>query len=93
MILQVLSSGNLDMDYLGKILEFALITIQKLSAPASANELKATHQKFLDELIEICRERVTSKKSHTIALVRGVRFVLEQIQVSFILLLLYILAS
>ncbi|KAL3515661.1 hypothetical protein ACH5RR_022563 [Cinchona calisaya] len=77
---QVLSSGNLDMDYLEKILKFALITLQKLSAPAHTEELKTIHDKFLEELAVMCRASDASKKSHTIALVKGLRFVFEQIQ-------------
>lgn len=77
---QVLSSGNLDMDYLGKILEFALVTVEKLSAPANTEELKAKHHGFLEELAEMCGVGDASRKSHTIALVKGLRFVLEQIQ-------------
>ncbi|KAI5661559.1 hypothetical protein M9H77_20882 [Catharanthus roseus] len=78
---QVLHSGNLDMGYLGKILEFSLTMLRKLSAPAEVDELKATHQKFLEDLSDICRVTDASRKSHIIALVRGLQFVLEQIQV------------
>ncbi|CDO97570.1 unnamed protein product [Coffea canephora] len=77
---QVLSTGNLDMDYLGKILEFALVTVEKLSAPAHTEELKAKHRGFLEELAEMCRAGDASRKSHIIALVRGLRYVLDQIQ-------------
>ncbi|XP_059653509.1 uncharacterized protein LOC132300457 [Cornus florida] len=77
---QVLNSGKLDMDYLGKILEFALVTLQKLSAPASEDELKAAHQKLLEELAEICQATDGSNYSHVIALLKGLRFLLEQIQ-------------
>ena len=79
---KVLSTGNLDMDYLGKILEFALVTVEKLSAPAHTEELKAKHRGFLEELAEMCRAGDASRKSHIIALVRGLRYVLDQIQVS-----------
>ncbi|XP_057976515.1 uncharacterized protein LOC131163786 [Malania oleifera] len=77
---QVLKSGNLDIDYLGKILEFALLTLQKLSAPANDDEVKKTHQKLLKELAEICLSTDKSNYSHVIAMVKGLRFVLEQIQ-------------
>jgi hypothetical protein len=79
----VLKSGNLDIDYLGKILEFALVTLQKLSAPASDDEMKANHQKLLNELSEICQARNDSKYPCVIAMIKGLRFVLEQIQVCF----------
>uniref|UniRef100_A0A5B7BA90 T-complex protein 11 n=1 Tax=Davidia involucrata TaxID=16924 RepID=A0A5B7BA90_DAVIN len=77
---QVLSSGKLDMDYLGKILEYALVTLQKLSAPANEDELKVAHQKLLKELVETCQARDESNHSNVIALIKGLRFVLEQIQ-------------
>ena len=79
---QVLNSGKqLDMDYLGKILEFALTTLQKLSAPDTEDELKVAHLSMLKELTEICQAGNDSNHSHIIALIKGLRFVLEQIQV------------
>ncbi|CAI9769300.1 unnamed protein product [Fraxinus pennsylvanica] len=77
---EVLNSGEVDIGYLGKILDFALITLQKLSAPAYEDELKEKHQKFLKELTEICWASDGSENSHVIALIKGLRFVLEQIQ-------------
>ncbi|KAM7470352.1 hypothetical protein LguiA_008535 [Lonicera macranthoides] len=77
---QVLNSGELDMDHLRKILEFALVTLQKLSAPANEDELKASHQELLIELARICQAGDGSNNSHVIALIKGLRFVLEQIQ-------------
>ncbi|KAE8721784.1 hypothetical protein F3Y22_tig00015129pilonHSYRG00017 [Hibiscus syriacus] len=74
---QVLKSGNLDIAYLGRILEFALITLQKLSSPANDGEIKAGNQRLLKELAEICEARENS----ALAMVKGLRFVLEQIQV------------
>ncbi|KAG7977724.1 hypothetical protein I3843_05G045700 [Carya illinoinensis] len=78
---QVLKSGNLDIDYLGRILEFALVTLQKLSAPVKDDELKANHQMLMNELSEICKASDESRYSCVIAMIRGLRFVLEQIQV------------
>ncbi|XP_024979522.1 uncharacterized protein LOC112516611 isoform X1 [Cynara cardunculus var. scolymus] len=77
---QLLNSGSLDMEYLGKIMEFALVSLQKLSAPANEINLKDAHQNVLRELADICRAD-DSNHSHAIALVKGLRFVLEQIQV------------
>ncbi|KAG6711367.1 hypothetical protein I3842_05G049500 [Carya illinoinensis] len=77
---QVLKSGNLDIDYLGTILEFALVTLQKLSAPVKDDELKANHQMLMNELSEICKASDESRYSCVIAMIRGLRFVLEQIQ-------------
>ncbi|MBA0739086.1 hypothetical protein Gogos_012384, partial [Gossypium gossypioides] len=78
---QVLKSGNLDIHYLGRILEFALITLQKLSAPANDDEMKAANQRLLKELAEICEAREHSENSPALAMIKGLRFVLEQIQV------------
>lgn len=65
------------MDYLGKILDYALSTLRKLSAPAYENELNMKHQQFMEDL--------ASEDSHVIALIKGVRFVLEQIKVLILL--------
>ncbi|XP_017971012.1 PREDICTED: uncharacterized protein LOC18607821 [Theobroma cacao] len=77
---QVLKSGNLDIDYLGRILEFALITLQKLSSPANDDEMKAANQSLLKELAEICEAREKPNNSPALAMIKGLRFVLEQIQ-------------
>ncbi|XP_062077331.1 uncharacterized protein LOC133782139 isoform X2 [Humulus lupulus] len=78
---QVLKSGNLDIHYLGKILEFALDTLQKLSSPATDDEMKTTHQGLMKELACICEARDGSNNSSVIAMIKGLRFVLKQIQV------------
>ncbi|PNX57341.1 T-complex protein 11, partial [Trifolium pratense] len=44
---QVLKSGKLDVNYLGKILEFSLVSLQKLSAPANEEIIKAKHKALL----------------------------------------------
>ncbi|KAB5574415.1 hypothetical protein DKX38_001609 [Salix brachista] len=77
---QVLKSGNLDIDYCGKILEFALVTLQKLSSPAQEDEMKALHQKLLKELAETCQTQDELKHPHIAAMIKGLRSVLEQIQ-------------
>ncbi|XVE66931.1 hypothetical protein DITRI_Ditri08aG0119400 [Diplodiscus trichospermus] len=77
---QVLKSGNLDIDYLGRILEFALITLQKLSAPANDDEMKAANQRLLKELSGICESREKPNDSPASAMIKGLRFVLQQIQ-------------
>lgn len=81
MYLKVLKLGNLDVDYLGKILQFSLVTLQKLSAPAIEEIMKVTHQKLFSELTEICQSRDESNNPCVMALIKGLRFVLEQIQV------------
>ncbi|KAK6915972.1 T-complex 11 [Dillenia turbinata] len=78
---QLLRSGNLDIDYLGKILQFALVMLQKLSAPASEDEMQKNGQRLMKELAEICEASENSKKAHAIAMIKGLRFLLEQIQV------------
>lgn len=80
MYLKVLTSGNLDIDYLGQILEFSLSNLRKLSSPANEEIMKATHQKLFSELREICQSRDEANNC-VIALIKGLRFVLEQIQV------------
>ncbi|KAI4318505.1 hypothetical protein MLD38_032201 [Melastoma candidum] len=77
---QVLKSGNLDDNYLGRILEFALVTLQKLSSPASEAKLKSSHQQLLRELAEICTAANAQNNAHAVAMTRGLRFVLEEIQ-------------
>ncbi|KAJ0078070.1 hypothetical protein Patl1_36836 [Pistacia atlantica] len=77
---QVLNSGYLDINYLGRILEFALSTLQKLSSPAKDDEMKTNNQNLLKELTEICQARDGSNYSPVIAMIKGFRFVLEQIQ-------------
>lgn len=71
----------MDVGYCGKILEFALVTLQKLSSLAHEDEMKALHQKMLKELAETCQTQDESKYSHIATLIKGLRFVLQQIQV------------
>ncbi|KAJ6704524.1 hypothetical protein OIU85_030345 [Salix viminalis] len=78
LLAQVLRLGNLDVGYFGKILEFALVTLQKLSSLAHEDEMKALHQKMLKELAETCQDE--SKYSHIATMIKGLRFVLQQIQ-------------
>lgn len=77
----MLNSGKLDINYLGRILEYALITLRKLSAPAYEDELKKKHQQFMKDLEETCCPTDNSDNPQVIALIKGLRFVLEQIQV------------
>lgn len=78
---QVLKSGQLDVDYLGKILDFSLVSLQKLSSPANEEIIKAKHKALLCELSEICQSRDESNNACVVALVKGLQFVLEQIQI------------
>ncbi|KAH0918702.1 hypothetical protein HID58_026362 [Brassica napus] len=78
---QLLNSGTLDIDYLGKMLEFALATLRKLSAPANDRENESTHQSLLEELHRLCQAKDESGSLHAVAIVKGNRFILEQIHV------------
>ncbi|RZC54087.1 hypothetical protein C5167_012946 [Papaver somniferum] len=71
---QVLMSGARDMDYLGKILQFALVTLQKLSAAATEDEMKETHKNLLNDLA------VASSGSFIESMIKGLRFGLQEIQ-------------
>jgi hypothetical protein len=69
------------MDYFGRILEYALLTLQKLSAPANDDEMKTSHHELLKELEEISQIGEKSTASFALLMIRGLRFVLQQIQV------------
>ncbi|XP_023633031.1 uncharacterized protein LOC17898409 isoform X2 [Capsella rubella] len=77
---QLLNSGTLDIDYLGKMLEFALATMRKLSAPANDRENEITHRDLLKELHRLCQAKDESGNLRAVAIVKGIRFTLEQIQ-------------
>lgn len=76
---QVVNSGTLDMDYFGRILEFTLVTLRKLSAPLIEGQLKTNHEKFLKELGENTQGGENST-AMSAALVKGLQFVLMQIK-------------
>ncbi|XP_015168436.1 uncharacterized protein [Solanum tuberosum] len=77
---QVLNSGTLDMDYFGRILEFALVTLRKLSVPLVEDELNTNHQKFLKELGENTQDRENSTALFASLVIKGLQFVLRQIK-------------
>ncbi|KAL2520208.1 T-complex protein 11 [Forsythia ovata] len=77
---QVLKSETLDTEYLRRILEVALVTLQKLSAPAKEDELKSTHNKLLKELDAISKAGDIYTASFTTLVIRSLRYVLQQIQ-------------
>lgn len=70
-----------DMEHLGNILEYAMVTLQKLSAPANEADMKVAHLNLLKELGQISQSGDESKNSHIMALIKGLCFVLENIQV------------
>ncbi|XP_026411344.1 uncharacterized protein LOC113306647 [Papaver somniferum] len=71
---QVLMSGTHDMEYLGKMLQFALVALQKLSAAATEDKMKETHKNLLKDL------GVASSGSFIDSMIKGLRFVLQEIQ-------------
>lgn len=80
-LFKVVKSGNLDIHYLGNILEFALDTVQKLSSPAKDDEMKTTCQRFMKELADSCEAKDGSSHSSVFAMIKALRFVLGQIEV------------
>ncbi|CAH8376632.1 unnamed protein product [Eruca vesicaria subsp. sativa] len=78
---QLLAAGNVDMGYLGNILEFSLGILLKLSAPANEEEIRSTHHKLMTELGEIVPTEDQSNSSYAVLMVKGLRFVLQQIQI------------
>ncbi|KAG2330209.1 hypothetical protein Bca52824_001389 [Brassica carinata] len=78
---QLLAAGNVDMGYLGNILEFSLGILLKLTAPANEEEIRSTHHKLMTELGEIVPTEDQSNSSYAVLMVKGLRFVLQQIQI------------
>ncbi|CAN6453507.1 unnamed protein product [Victoria cruziana] len=79
---QILESGVQDIDYLSKLLDYAINIVIKLGAPARDDITKAAHEKLVEELSDIlastdCKSRFYFANT----LVKGLRFVLEQIQI------------
>jgi len=62
------------MDYFGRILEYALLTLQKLSAPANDDEMKTSHHELLKELEEISQIGEKSTASFALLMIRGLRY-------------------
>ncbi|CAN8246792.1 unnamed protein product [Cochlearia groenlandica] len=81
MLSQLLASGNVDMDYLGNILEFSLGILLKLSAPANEEEIRTTHHKLMTELGEIAPVEGQTNSLYAVLMVKGLRFVLQHIQI------------
>lgn len=79
---QILESGSQDIEYLSKLLDYSLGVVLKLAIPANDKESKAAHEKLFHELSEIVAGMdKNSNRSFAHALVKGLRFILEQIQV------------
>ncbi|RZC84899.1 hypothetical protein C5167_047685 [Papaver somniferum] len=71
-------AGGGDYDY---SLEFALVTLQKLSALSNEDDVMDTHKKLMNDLGGISQDGDNSNVSFVNATVKGLRFVLEQLQV------------
>lgn len=70
------------MDYLGKILDYALSMLRKMSDPGSEDEMKTAHQKLLCELSEFSSSSDGKLNSTSVVpIVKALKFVLEEIQV------------
>ncbi|KAJ4756584.1 T-complex protein 11 [Rhynchospora pubera] len=77
---QVLDSGTDDRQYLGQILDFSLGMLRQLGSSASEDVAKEAHQKLLKELAETSQSAHQTKTSFVFAIVKGLRFTLEEIQ-------------
>jgi hypothetical protein len=80
---KVLESGTDDRQYLGQILDFSLGMLRQLGSRANEDTAKEAHQKLLSELAEISQSTNQTKSSFVFAIVKGLRFTLEEIQVHF----------
>lgn len=58
--------------------------LQKLSSPANEDDMRKAHQKMLNSLTDIARSSDKQSNSFVVASIKGLRFVLEQIQVRFL---------
>lgn len=66
----------------GKFSEYcrvSFVTLRKLSAPANDDEMTKTHHALLKELREISQVGEKPNTSFSILMIRGLRFVLQQI--------------
>lgn len=63
-------------------MQFTLDVLLKLSAPAKENELNIAYKKFLKELNGIAQAGGTNNSLFAALVIKGLRFVLQQIQVS-----------
>ncbi|KAH9318454.1 hypothetical protein KI387_020223 [Taxus chinensis] len=78
---QILESGSQDIEYLSKLLEYSLGVVLKLAIPANDNESKTISEQLFHELSEMVvgmDDKTNCSFART--LVKGLRFILEQIQ-------------
>lgn len=82
---QVLGSGSQDAQYLGQILQYSLDMVRQLSAAAKEDEMKKNHDKLLSGLSTNSEVNDNGINSFAIAVIKGLRFILEEIKVCFLL--------
>ena len=78
---QVLGSGSQDAQYLWQILQYSLDMVCKLSAAAKEDEMKKSHEKLLSELAASSEVNDSGINSFVVAVIKGLRFILEEIKV------------
>lgn len=55
--------------------------LQKLSAPANEVEMRKAHEKLLSELVEISLSNDGKQSMCIVSMIKGLQFILEEIQV------------
>jgi hypothetical protein len=80
--MQILESGSSNIEYLRQLLDYAASLILKLGAPIRDSDTKAAHQSLVDELSVAVSPNSESESAFAVSLVKGVRFIFEQIQVT-----------
>ena len=79
--MKVLESGSQDTQYLGQIMQYSLDMVRKLSAAAKEDEMKKSHDELLSELAASSEVNDNGVSSFVIAVIKGLRFTLEEIKV------------
>ncbi|KAJ7298580.1 hypothetical protein O6H91_Y539400 [Diphasiastrum complanatum] len=78
---QVLNSGIKDFEYLRRLLDYTLNMIVKLGAPVRDEDAKLAHQRLLENISRANSTDTSPEVSFNEALVEGLRFIFEQLQV------------
>lgn len=86
MVVQILESGTNDVEYLRRLLDYASGLILKLGSPARDSKAKAAHQSLVEELsATVSSDNKDTQSAFFITLVKGLRFIFEQLQVGLFL--------
>lgn len=81
-----MESGTNDVEYLHRLLDYASGLILKLGSPARDSTAKAAHQSLVTELSTLASPASKdAQKTFFTTLVKGLRFIFEQLQVRFFL--------